>query len=68
MTMHTETHCPTLDAIDKVQAIRAIHQAWLQLNATKAIAADESFDNAPALASLAKCLADAGHPGFQTES
>ena len=31
--MHTELYCTTLDELDPVQAIRAIHEAWAQLAA-----------------------------------
>lgn len=65
MTMHTELYCKNLAAIDPVQAIRAIHQCYLQLNATKDVALTESYDNNPALAACASILKDCGHPGFQ---
>ena len=63
--MHTEMYCPKLDALDHVAAIRAIHQAYLQLIATRFAASEESFDNGPAIAACAKVLRDCGHPGFQ---
>jgi hypothetical protein len=49
--MHTELYCPTLADVDPVAAIRAIHQAWLQLCATydAAAADDMCFDNGPAI-------------------
>ena len=62
--MTTEDYCPALPALDRVKAIRAIHQAWLQLSALTDNVDCEHFDNAPALQALAACLADAGHPGF----
>lgn len=62
--MHTELYCANLSALDPIKAIRAIHQAWLQLAALNTNVDCESFDNAPALASLAQCLVDAGHAGF----
>lgn len=62
--MHTEIYCTRLDALDPVQAIRAIHEAYLQLAATMGAAAAESFDNIPAAQSLAACLKAAGHMGF----
>lgn len=62
--MDTERYCETLGALDPAQAIRAIHQAWLQLSALSEIASAESYDNTPALAALAQCLSDAGHMGF----
>lgn len=62
--MHTELYCPTLADLDLVKAIRAIHQAHLQLAALWANVDCEYFDNGPALAALAECLSDAGHPDF----
>ena len=63
--MHTEMYCDHLARLDPTDAIRAIHQAWLQLNATSRTAADEAFDNEPSIAALASCLRQAGHVGFQ---
>jgi hypothetical protein len=62
--MHTEAYCTTLPALDPVAAIRAIHQAFLQLSAVAANCDTEPYDNGPALADLAICLKAAGHPGF----
>lgn len=62
--MDTERYCPRLDALDHVAAIRAIHQAYLQLAATADAASEESFDNGPAMAALADVLKACGHPGF----
>ena len=62
--MHTELYCTTLDELDPVQAIRAIHEAWAQLAAVSPYSITEGFDNAPAMASLAACLRAAGHSGF----
>ena len=62
--MDTEKYCKTLDNLDKTRAIRAIHEAYLQL---KAISKGESlaqFDNKCAINSLRKNLEDAGHIGF----
>ena len=64
MTMHTELYCPKLGELNVNQAIRAILQAYLQLRATSDAAAAESFDNRPAMESLAACLSQAGHPAF----
>ena len=66
--MHTETYCKTLAALDPVKAIRAIHQAYLQLAALSRSVDCGDYDNRPALDALADCLADAGHPGFTKES
>ena len=63
--MHTEMYCETLDALDPVKAIRAIHQAYLQLAALSNSVDLDGYDNRPALDALAECLADAGHPGFE---
>lgn len=65
--MHTELYCPKLDALDHVKAVRAVHQAWLQLNALGPRVEKDgtTYDNAPALASLAACLGQAGHVGFE---
>lgn len=62
--MHTELYCRDLDMLDRAQAIRAIHEAWLQLSALTKNVDCEHYDNKPSLASLENCLADAGHPGF----
>lgn len=64
MTMHTETYCATLDRLDPVQAVRAIHQAYLQLAAVDQNCDVEPYDSAPALDALKACLAQAGHAGF----
>ncbi len=64
MTMHTEIYCTKLDSLDRVQAVRAIHQAYLQLAALTANVDCECFDNAPALEALTACLAAAGHPAW----
>lgn len=58
MTWHTELYCESLDDLDKMEAIRAIHQAWIQLQAQ----VSPSYDNAPAIEALRRCLAAAGHP------
>lgn len=63
--MHTEMYCDRLADLDRAKAIRAIHQAYLQLNATREAAMAESFDNKPSIAALASCLKASGHPGFQ---
>lgn len=63
--MHTERYCGSLGALDRVKAIRAIQQAFLQLRALQGFVEDDGFDNAPALAALRQCLADAGHPASE---
>jgi len=60
--MQTESFTPQLFALEPVAAIRAIHQAWLQLDAARR--GVEGLDHGPALAALAACLAQAGHPAF----
>ena len=65
--MDTEKYCSNLENLDKTQAIRAIHEAYLQLKAIKAyehIKSDNWFDNEPILRNLEKCLESAGHIGF----
>ena len=62
--MDTERYCLTLDNLDRGQAIRAIHQALLQLAATMPAALAEGFDNVPAIQSLVQCMKDAGHMGY----
>jgi hypothetical protein len=59
---HTERYCDTLDRLDRVKAIRAIQQAYLQLAALDAYADCTGYDNEPALNALLECLRDAGHP------
>ena len=62
--MHTEIYCPQLDQLNHVQAIRAIHEAWLQLDAIGSrIEVDgRSLDNSRALRSLRDVLASVEHP------
>jgi len=62
--MHTEKYCKTLDRVDPVAAIRAIHEALLQLMAVQKMGVCEDLDNWPAIASLSACLKDAGHIAF----
>lgn len=62
--LHTELYCPTLDQLDRTKAIRAIHQAWLQLTALTNNVDCEDYDNLPAIKALGDCLRDAGHPAF----
>lgn len=63
--MYTDLYAKRHPEMDTAKAINAIHEAWLQLSATHELARSEGYDNAPAIASLARCLKDAGHPGFQ---
>jgi hypothetical protein len=62
--MHTEIYCTTLLELDRIAAIRAIHQAWLQLSHTQSLAKLDGFNNQPAIDALAACLTAAGHPAF----
>ncbi len=63
--MHTELYCPKLRELDRVAAIRAIHQAHIQLSAATREQPEESnLDNKPALAALASILRSVGHPGY----
>lgn len=69
MSQHTELHCPTLDALDPIKAIRVIHHAYFQLAAnTRELPVTTCLDNQLALKALADCLAVAWHPGFVGES
>lgn len=62
--MDTERYCTTPDNLDRVKALRAIHQALLQLSAVVRNCDVAPYDCAPALSDLASCLKDAGHMGF----
>jgi len=66
--MDTERYCHTMGKLDRVKAIRAIHQSYLQLKALSERVYDEAtgtdFDNRPAIQKLEECLKDAGHIGF----
>lgn len=64
MQFVTEQVCAHLTELELAQAIRAIHQAHLQLSALTANVDCAPYDNAPALKALADCLRVAGHPGF----
>lgn len=65
--MDTERYCKTLDNLNRMQAVRAIHEALLQLQALTANVDCEHFDNNHAIQSLAECLKTAGHTGFVEE-
>lgn len=62
--MNTERYCLELESVSRVDMIRAIHEAHLQLSALNSNVDCGHYDNQPALASLAQCLSAAGHPGF----
>lgn len=62
--MHTEEFCKSLDALDLETAIRAVHQALLQLTALDNNVDCDCYDNAPAIAALEACMKTAGHIGF----
>lgn len=64
--MHTELYCPNLGALDSTKAIRAIHQALLQLSAigARVEVGGTTYDNAPSIAALEACMVQAGHIGF----
>lgn len=66
--MHTELYCQTMENLDPAKAIRAIHRAYLQLDALTPAAGEAGYDNAPALSALRQCLRDAGHVGFSTQA
>ena len=64
--MHTELYCKTLDNLEKIESIRAIHEAYLQLNAIEKRFEGDCviYNNKPVLRNLQKCLENAGHIGF----
>jgi hypothetical protein len=62
--MHPELYCKNLDSLEPIKAIRAIHQAYLQLRALTENVDCEHYDNQPALTELEDCLRMAGHIGF----
>lgn len=64
--MTTEQHCATLDRLDPVAAIRAIHEALNQLTAIES--GLENADNTAAIAALSECMGQAGHVGFTSEN
>ncbi len=61
--MHTELYCQSLGSLDRTKAIRAIHEALIQLQAATA---DDgrARDHTGAIASLRACMVQAGHIGF----
>lgn len=67
--MHSEIYCTNLDNLDKVKAIRAVQEAYLQLSAMGNYAEVDGvmYDNTPALGALLDVLKDAGHIGFDEE-
>lgn len=62
--MNTEKHCEALACLDPVAAIRAIHEAYLTLQAIGTACDVAPYDLAPAQAALRACLVQAGHVGF----
>jgi hypothetical protein len=62
--MDTENYCKTLDKLDTAKAIRAIHEAYLQLEAIDKYDNSINWDNRWAIRNLKACLKDAGHIGF----
>ena len=63
--MHTEMYCSDLAALDPLAAIRAIHQAHLQL-AEMGLRPEidgTTFDNASTLTALWDCLKSVGYAG-----
>jgi hypothetical protein len=59
--MDTERYCTKLWKLERVDAIRAIQQAYLQLAHIQQYGC-EGTDNKPAMNALLKCLRQAGHP------
>jgi hypothetical protein len=68
----SDRYCETLSDLDQAQAIRAIHQAWIQLNAMsyqgRAEVDGTEYDNRATLQELATCLRAAGHLGFKARA
>lgn len=60
----TEQHCKTLENLDAVSAVRAIHQGYLQLLALDTQIDCGHFNNQPALQALETCLRQAGFAGL----
>ena len=65
MSFHTDLYCKSLSELSPVEAIRAIHAAYLQLAAATGEVVASKLDHRPAMSALAACLRAAGHPGFQ---
>ena len=63
MTFRTEKVCQSLDDLDKVAAIRAIHEALLHLQAGRLHGFD-CLDDRDVLANLQACMKQAGHIGY----
>jgi hypothetical protein len=63
---HTDLYCKTLDQLDRAAAIRAIHQANLQLRAAQS--GVENLDHMPAIQALDEQLRIAGPPGYSKPS
>jgi hypothetical protein len=61
---YTEEVCRSLEALSPIDAIRAIHQAYLQLKALNENLDCSPYDNGGALGALRECLKEAGHIGF----
>lgn len=62
MMFHTEMYCETLEKLDRIAAIRAIQEAYLQLSALTTYVDCGHYDNRPAMNALLSCLRQAGHP------
>ena len=77
---HADEYCRTLDAISRVDAINAIHRAYVQINAMSewqnvdsegpvyraAVVDGVTYDNEGVLQDLHRVLVDAGHIGFKS--
>jgi cystathionine beta-lyase/cystathionine gamma-synthase len=62
--MNTEKYCKNLENLDKIKAIRAIHEAYLQLRSLDTYENRMHWNNQPAISALEECLEDSGHIGF----
>lgn len=67
MRFYTEKVCASLERLDRAKAIRAIHEALLQLEAGEKLGFD-CLDNSTAIAALRECMRDAGHIGYPPEA
>lgn len=73
---HAAIYCKTLDALDRAEAVNALHQALMQLTAaqkgTDRLNAENrsalQLDHRPAIAEITRLLAKAGHIGFDAAS
>lgn len=63
MNFYTEKVCQSLDDLDKVAAIRAIHEALLHIKTGRELGFD-CLDHSGVLQNLETCMKQAGHIGY----